>query len=158
MTGSSRGALHGPELACADQGPSSALGMPSTSLSPAPANQLCGSVAHVLMATPPAHHPLAPFPACLMTPDPWCPQFWNSNRALNSYNWEKGPVVVCIQQQKGPTPTRCSGRPGNVYGGIPGGHTVHLVSTLGQEMAPLQPQPGSTFECTLTSPSISSSA
>ena len=115
----SHGALHGPELACADQGPSSALGMPSASLSLAPASLLCGSVAHVLMVTCLAHHPLTPFPACLMTPDPWCPQFWNSHGALNSYNWKKGPAALYVQQQRDLTPSRCSGRSGKCPLGKP---------------------------------------
>lgn len=118
-TAGSCGALHGPELSCADQGPSSALGIPSTSLSLPPASLLHGSVAHVLMATSPAHHTLAPFPACLMTPDPWCPQFLNSHGALNSSTErEKGSAVVCAQQQRGLTPSRCSECSENALGEI----------------------------------------
>lgn len=59
-TAGSWGALHGPELSCADQGPSSAPGMPFTSLSLPPASLLHGSGAHVLMGTSPAHHTVAP--------------------------------------------------------------------------------------------------
>lgn len=65
--GSSHGALRGPELACADQGPSLALGAPSRSLTLAPVSLFCGSVAHVLLAIFPVYHLLAPFLACPMT-------------------------------------------------------------------------------------------
>lgn len=160
VMGGSRGALHGPELDCADQGPSSALGMPSASLSLAPASLLRGSVTHVLTATFLAYHPLTPFPACLMTPDLWCPQFWNSYGALNSYNWKKGPAAVCVQQRRGLTPSRCSGHSGK----YPlrkswRSHSppyLHSWAGIGPSKTP---QPKSTFECTFTaSPGISPSA
>lgn len=65
--GGSHGALRGPELACADQGPSSALGAPAGSLTLVPASLFCGSVAHVLLAIFPVDHLLAPFLSCPMT-------------------------------------------------------------------------------------------
>lgn len=67
VTGGSRGAIHGPELTCADQGPNSALGVPSGGLTLVPASLLRGSAAHVLMAISPVGQLLAPCLSCLMT-------------------------------------------------------------------------------------------
>lgn len=91
-----RGTLRGPELACADQGPNLALGVPLAGLTPAPASLLRGSDSSCPSGHFPCPPPPDPFPACLSTPDVCCPQLWDSYQALNSPSWETGPAIVCV--------------------------------------------------------------
>lgn len=108
VMGGFHGALRGPEPACADQGPSSALGAPSRSLTLAPASLFWGSVAHVLLAIFPVYHLLAPFLACPMTLIP---------QLCELLQLGEESTVVCVQQQIRPTPGRCSGLSWNVNRG-----------------------------------------
>lgn len=157
--GSSCGALRGPELACAGQGPSSAPRVPLAGLTlPLPPSSVV-QTAYVLTATSPVHHPLAP---SLPSPQHLISGVfsWGTVTGHSIPPTGRRGQLSRVQQWAGPTPSGHSGHPWNVHEGHFGGCQAQPpVSNSGQEVAHYGPQPWYTSGWThTTSPGVGSSA